>query len=175
MNNLNNLMRGYSFESSVYRNLKYLLGDEMKFIRNMKIYSYKLKRFTEIDLVVIAPYGIYCIEAKAFRTSLSGNIGDNMWLGKTGMKATRVYNTFIQNNEHIRSLRNGLRNIGVFKPPMFNNIICVPDTCRASSDFRDIYTMSQLIYKLKRDGIYEDRIYDIDYIYDLLKEVEERQ
>ena len=173
MNNLNNLMRGYSFESSVYRNMISLLDDDVKFIRNMKIYSYKLRRFTEIDLVVIAPYGIYSIEAKAYRTSLTGKMGDNMWIGKTGKKITRVFNPFIQNNEHIRSLRNSMRNVGIFKPPMISNIICVPDTCRASSDFRDIYTVSQLVYKIKRDGIYQRKIYNVDNIYKLFKKLEE--
>ena len=171
MTNINGTLAGCWFESRIFSSLMFDKSDEIRILRNKRVFSYKLNRVTEIDLLVITPYGLYSIEAKAFKTLLQGNIGDTLWIGKTGKYKTRLYSPFIQNNEHIRSLKNMMRRNGV-KPPPISNIICVPNTCKVVCNYSNVMNLNSLVYKIDMDSIIKKHIYDVELIYNLLKDME---
>jgi hypothetical protein len=143
------VLKGTVFELEISAALAGIDGATV--LSNLKVYSNFLGRFTEIDRLLIAPWGVYCIEAKSFNSALEGKIDDSQWTGKTGGSSTRVYNPVFQNFEHIRSLNSILRKIGK-KPLHMYNAVVVPDSCRIISDSDMVMTRSRFLDRVISDS-----------------------
>lgn len=59
---------------------------------------------TEIDHVVVSPYGIFCIETKSHNGSIYGYRDNDYWKQYLGKKSYVIYNPFKQNYKHVRAL-----------------------------------------------------------------------
>ena len=67
-------------------------------------------RTTEIDLILLYPFGIFVIESKNYSGWIFGNENDKYWTqvlstGKGKSEKKRFYNPIAQNKGHIRQLR----------------------------------------------------------------------
>lgn len=139
------LKKGTAFEVQISTTLENLLGRGCYTLPNMWIYSDTLGRKTEIDRLLLTPWGAYCIEAKSFNSRLQGDLGDKQWMGWSGKYEKAIFNPIVQNLEHVRSLRNNIRRTGGLLFPV-KNVIVVPDGCQVESnvDYM-IYSFSQLL------------------------------
>lgn len=160
---------GESFESFIYSKLSVELKEPHYIAHHLKVYSARLKRDTEIDILLVAQFGIYCIEAKRYRTSIEGRMNDNVWIGSSGRYKTRFYNPVLQNCEHIRSLKRLLRQVGV-NPPQIYNLICVPNECEIKSDARDIYSIGSLYSVIGNDSVMRSKHINVNVVKKLLEE-----
>lgn len=152
------ISNGYLFEYSVFDTLKQFLKVPVRFIRNLKVYSIKLGKFTDIDLLVITPYRVYCVEIKGFKSELVGSINDKYWIGKSGKYETEIFSPVIQNFEHVRSLNSNFRLINC-EPLEIEPVICVCNKCYVKSDYKNIYTLTGLCLKIEHDSTkYKERI-----------------
>lgn len=125
----------------------------LRVLSNIGLHSPYLKRETEIDKLVLSPWGLYCIEAKSFNTSIWGSINDDFWVGVTGRKSTKIYNPVMQNFEHIRCLKKKLKKVtGNYIDIV--NLVVVPDSCRIHTDVRDmVLNSSELIDYIVADSL----------------------
>ena len=111
---------------------------------NFWIYSHRLRNKTEIDKLLVTPWGIYCIEAKSFDTALEGSFSDKFWVGWTGRKPTTIINPVFQNLEHCRALNALIRRKGQ-KPITLRNYVVVPDTCVIKTNCGNVVSVSRLL------------------------------
>lgn len=112
-------------------------------LQDVKLFSPFLGKNTQIDLILISENGIFVIEAKNWKKSISGTVGARYWEGSSNNGALQVISPFDQNFLHIRLLRNWLRRKGM-NPVRFHNIICVPDGTEIRCNFPTVCTLSQL-------------------------------
>jgi hypothetical protein len=151
---LKGLLKGTSFEMELG---KYIKGDSFRLFSNVSIYSYKLRKYTEIDNLVITPWRLYSVESKSFSSYLKGEIGDYQWLGITGRTTTPVYNPVMQNFEHIRSLNSSyFRKYNEFLD--VENYVVIPDTCKGISNYSKLKNISDFLDELSWHGqVYDHR------------------
>lgn len=65
---------------------------------------------TEIDHLVISPYGIFCIETKSHSGSIYGGARSSEWKQYLAGQAYPFYNPLMQNYNHTKALRQLLEN-----------------------------------------------------------------
>jgi hypothetical protein len=66
--------------------------------------------YTEIDVVMIHPAGIFVIESKNYSGVVYGNANDKMWMQKINGQIQEFYNPVAQNALHVGALRKLLGN-----------------------------------------------------------------
>lgn len=157
---------GYIQEEIVNYTLSLL--DNSKHLSNLDFYSFKLRKITEIDMVLITPTHIYCIEVKSYKTKIVGNFCDKMWSGFTGTYLTMFYNPMFQNLEHLRTLKNNLRRNG---HPVYDitPYMIVPNSCDVRSDCENIVTLSEFMRIAKDNAISCEKRFDVDSVYNVIK------
>lgn len=148
-------IKGAAFEVEISNKLAHLKGCTC--LSNVRVYSAFLGKMTEIDRLLITPWGLYCIEAKSFNTEISGRFEDTDWSGWSGKYETWIYNPVFQNFEHIRSLNNNLRKMRK-KVVKLDNVVIVPDSCKISSDTNLVMNLSAFMDKLLLDSCNKDKI-----------------
>lgn len=135
----------FELEISQYLQLKY---PKSEVLHNNSIYCEFLKKETQMDLIFITDRNVYIIEAKNWIGFIRGNINDKHWEGRSRSKNTiTVFNPVNQNALHIRTLRNALRLQGM-NPPMFKNIVVVPDGTEIKSDCSEVINKSMLLQRI---------------------------
>ena len=81
-------------------------------------------RSTQIDHIVVSPYGVFVIETKGYKGWIYGGENVEYWTQNIYGKKTRFYNPIIQNEGHVRFLSYLLRdfeNIPIIPIVVFNN------------------------------------------------------
>jgi hypothetical protein len=154
-------MKGTAFEIELSIVMSSIEG--VKIIPNLTVYSKRLGRDTEIDRLLIYPWGIFSVEAKSFNTALHGSLVDHSWVGVTGRKTTTIYNPIMQNYEHIRSLNNMFYKLTRQYLPL-ENIVVIPDGCRANTDSDKVYNLSSFRDMLVRRSLNKPKITEISTI-----------
>lgn len=101
--------KGLLGEYQIYKKLRYLEKAGAKFLFN--IYLPKEDGTTEIDVLLITPYGIFCIESKNIGGWIFGNENQKKWTqvlprGRGRSQKTQFMNPIIQNKGHIKELKN---------------------------------------------------------------------
>ncbi len=72
--------------------------------KNLVLYSGHNTRYTEIDEVIVSPYGIFCIEHKAYVGILFGSKNRPQWTQCRYDGKKPIPNPFHQNYKHIKAL-----------------------------------------------------------------------
>lgn len=138
---------GEQFEQEVATYLK-LKCPISEVLHDSTIYCEYLKKETQIDIILITQKNVYVIEAKNWIGFIRGNYDDKHWEGRSRSKNTlTVFNPVNQNALHIRTLRNALRLQGI-NPPIFKNIVVVPDGTEIKSECSEVINRSLLWQKI---------------------------
>lgn len=87
-------------------------------------------KITQIDHVVVSPYGIFVIETKNYSGWIFGNVKNRNWTQVIGKAKHAFFNPLRQNYGHIQALQNQL-GIGADK---FHSIIAFDDKCTLKND-----------------------------------------
>lgn len=141
-----------------------------KIILNFEVYSRDLRRGTEVDIVVITPYKIYCIECKNYKGYIAGNKFDYYWTFASSGKRGRTQNPYLLNRKHIRLLRGCFYNKGL-TPLLIENIIVVPDACKIHVEGCNVVNLSSLISLLDLDRRTSTPIYNVNGVYRFLESI----
>lgn len=72
--------------------------------RNLVVYSGYNTLMTEIDEVIVSPYGIFCIEYKAWRGVIFGSKSGRYWTQCKYNERIRRYSPVDQNYKHVKAL-----------------------------------------------------------------------
>lgn len=81
-------------------------------------------RSTEIDHIVVSPYGVFVIETKGYQGWISGSEYGEYWTQNIYGNKNQLYNPILQNEGHVRFLSYLLKDLGqiTFVPiVVFNN------------------------------------------------------
>lgn len=141
-------LSGFTFENEVRK----AILDSGTVLKNIFVESRRLERHTEVDIILITDYKIYCIECKAFRTLIEGKMGETLWIGKTGKYFTRIFNPYLQNTEHVRCVKRHLRYNG-YHLDTVDSYVVVRNDCKINTDYRNVVTIGQLASILKRENV----------------------
>lgn len=150
-----NLRVGVEFELS-FSNKLASISDILVFM-GFELFSFKMKKTTQIDILAITGKDIFVLELKRFSSRIEGGYSDRNWNGYSGERRYGVYNPIFQNGEHVRSLQCFFRSKGLdvccFE---WHNLIVVPDSCVIKCDGKYVVkegTAFRLIYSCERSPI----------------------
>lgn len=163
--------KGEEFELLIASKLKSAFKEPINLSLSLRVFSYVLNKPTEIDILLITSFGVYCIEAKSLRTLLQGSVSDKMWIGKSGKYTSRMFNPILQNTTHIRALKYAFRQMGM-APPDIKGVVCVPNGCLVDSDGANIYTIGSLFSKLEHDSVTLSKKWDIHKLKECFERIE---
>lgn len=185
MNRFNAEIGGNWFEQNVANAIQMRFPD-CAVLHDIKVYSNYLSLVkshdytTQIDLILIAPFGIYVIEAKKWGCEIIGNRDDLEWSGRSNLKTfIKNVSPIMQNLVHIRALRNLLRSEN-YEVPAFKSHVCVPDGTKISSDCSEVIELSPLMSQIRIDQLqfYQNshtQIIDVEYWRNAILETTEKQ
>lgn len=140
---------------------------DCKVFFNFEVYSRELHRGTEIDLLVVTPYKIYCIECKNYNGYIAGNKFDEYWTFTSSGRRGRTQNPFLLNRKHIRLL-NGCFYKRNLKPLNVENFIVVPDICKIHVEGCNVVHLSSLISLLDLDRKTSQNVYNVNSVCEFL-------
>ncbi len=101
--------KGKISEKMVHHKLKQL-PDEYHVINNALFSSNG--RSTQIDHIVVSPYGVFVIETKGYKGWIFGSENAEYWTQNIYGHKTQFYNPIRQNEGHVKFLSYLLKNIG---------------------------------------------------------------
>lgn len=110
-------LKGYIGEKRI-RKLLDSLGEEYTVFNDVYVPK-KSGEMTQVDHVLLSPYGIFVIETKNYSGWIFGQEQQKYWTQTIYNKKSRFYNPILQNNTHIKALRQHL-NIDV---PMHSIVV----------------------------------------------------
>ena len=102
-------IKGRFAEELVYRELLNL-PDEYHIFNDLFFESNG--RSTQIDHVVVSPYGVFVIETKGYRGGIIGDESTKYWTQAICWYKSRFYNPVLQNEGHARCVRHLLKPLG---------------------------------------------------------------
>ena len=140
-------------------------------IYDKRLYSYKLGKETQIDLIFITKKAIFVVEAKNWSEFIKGDYNDSRWTGKGLAKnVMSVVSPYLQNLMHVRTLRNSAFRGGIVLPPIYN-VICLPDGTDLITDCTEVCNYSTLESKIRStlDGL--EREYDLFEIVKVIRKL----
>lgn len=91
--------------------------------------------YTQIDHIVVSPYGIFCIETKNYKGMIHGEGELQEWNQTLGKKPRSFYSPILQNRAHIDVLNRFLSKTG--NAPIFSIVAFVNDCCLKVENLRD--------------------------------------
>ena len=143
MKNIFPQLKGYIGEKRI-RKLLHSLGDEYTIFNDMYVPK-KDGKMTQIDHVLLSPYGIFVIETKNYTGWIFGQEQQKNWTQTIYNKKSRFYNPVMQNNTHVKALKHYLdMNVPMFSIVVFSNA--------ATFKFKDSFHQAHVIQnkQLKR-------------------------
>lgn len=123
--------RGQEAEVEVSHQLRQLDIRSYVLFENLIIPSSGNTSHTEIDHVVVSPYGIFCVETKSHKGLIFGSYDRKYWTQCIGSQKHELYNPLRQNYKHIKALEQLLgANI---KAPIHSYVV-FPNACKLTVD-----------------------------------------
>ncbi|MGM0838014.1 MAG: nuclease-related domain-containing protein [Bacillota bacterium] len=123
------------------------LSKEYKYISDMMVENPKAKSgYSQIDHVVISPYGIFVIETKNYQGTVYGGKARKLWSMNGKFK---FMNPFIQNYGHVAALK---RILDKKYHPLFISIVSFTKRCTFKLDeldFRKIASNELIVYDIE--------------------------
>lgn len=168
---VNKYVIGSKFETNLVNNLNVFRPKDSYLLRNINLYSERLKKYIEIDILLITTNGIYCIESKFVSSSIVGDMKDRMWFVYNAYGSNRIYNPYIQNTEHLRCLKQYLRK-GGYSTNNIQNVIVVPDKAEINTDCSLVRRSKDWLFSIAKDLVVKENKIDVDRVYRILEEFE---
>ncbi len=99
-------IKGKIGEKSVAMVLSFLPKEEYTVLNDIIIKN--KDKTSQIDHIVISPYGIFVIETKNYKGWIYGNTNSKYWIQNIWGNKYKLYNPIFQNNSHIKALKEAL-------------------------------------------------------------------
>lgn len=96
--------RGEECEAEVSRQLRQLAIKSYVLFENLILPSGGNTSHTEIDHVIVSPYGIFCIETKSHQGLIFGSKDGEHWTQCIGSQTHKFYSPLRQNYKHTKAL-----------------------------------------------------------------------
>ena len=137
---------GHRGEYLIYKELKYLELEGVKFLFNLYIPTYNNKT-TEIDVIMIAPQGIFVFESKYYSGWIFGTESQKKWtqslhIGYGDTRKEHFFNPIMQNEYHIKYLKKILN-----MDTNFYSAVVFSNDCEFKNITRKSDSTTYLIYR----------------------------
>lgn len=96
------------------------------------------KGTTQIDHIVVSPYGVFVIETKNYKGWIYGKADEYYWTQALSGKNNRFYSPIKQNEGHINALKRIVGNVP------FHSIVVFSDTCELKTKPNGVIYESEL-------------------------------
>lgn len=138
--------KGYYGEYLVFKSLYPSVDGVCKFLMNIEVPTAN-GRTTEIDLLMIHESGLYVFEMKHYKGTIYGKADDEMWTQyfRTA-KNNRFKNPILQNEYHIKALRDMFPNL-----PIYSCVIFTSQECELRVNIPKSDVMVCNLYNFKRE------------------------
>lgn len=156
---MSSLMRGTIFEVEVATFLSDI--PDCTVLCDLSVYSPSFRENTQVDVLVVAPWGGYCIEAKGYRTMVRGTFNQKWWTGSTYSNSNEFFNPIIQNFEHIRAVNFKFFERGL-APVSLHNYTVVRDSCEIVHDSDMVVNLTDLSTIILSDSVHYKNSFDVE-------------
>lgn len=165
---VNTYNKGISFEAYTKRFLEISL-EGCRVFMNTRMYCPRIDKNTEVDCIVFYRDTMFILELKSPRNMLAGYSYNINWQCVSGKRWTPIYSPVLQNNLHIRTIRN------ILGPKLINTVpmVCVPNECIIKTDYIDtVFTLESAVKHILNKTKSSDRCINklgIEYIMNKLR------
>ncbi|MCF8568231.1 NERD domain-containing protein [Alicyclobacillus tolerans] len=98
---------------------------------------------SQIDHVVVSPYGIFVVESKNYHGMVYGRGNEKYWVHESGAERHQMYNPIWQNHGHIEVLRDWL---GDEEPSVYVNLVVFGNGARLDIQAREkVWYVNELL------------------------------
>lgn len=169
--------KGYYGEFLVFCELYQHISGNCKILMNLNIPT-ENEKTTEVDLVLIHETGIYVFEIKHYKGTIYGDDTSNIW---TQYFRTAKNNTFknpiLQNEYHIKALRNIFNSVPVKSVIVFTNNDCDIKVKNYNNNVSlcTLQNMNKTLYQSFENSIITLSMAEIDNIFDKLSKYSQMQ
>lgn len=122
------------------------LPKDCKYVSDLLIPNSKSRSgYSQIDHLVISPYGLFVIETKNYSGDIKGGRNDKYWSVSNRFK---MYNPLMQNYGHVKALESHL---GEFETAKYISMVSFTMRCRFSIDpeLRKIHSDELIVYDVE--------------------------
>lgn len=127
------LYSGYKGEKTVANTLRKIANKKGFTVMNdvlLPLYD----NMTQIDHIVIGPFGVVCVETKNHSGKITGKVEDIYWKQRLGFRTYTLYNPLIQNNTHVRAINHFLHKEKILNVPVYNLVVFASDNVSIELD-----------------------------------------
>lgn len=162
------LYSGYKGEKTVSNILKRIAKNRFVVMNDVMLPLYD--DLTQIDHVVIGPFGVICIETKNHSGKITGKTEDIYWKQRLGFKTYTFHNPLTQNFIHIQTIRYFLHKENVLNVPIYNLVVFSSDnvSIELAEDNLPVIPVSYLKKYFKNEVFNESKI-DVDKVVKAIK------
>lgn len=120
--------------------------------------------YTEIDHVIVSPYGIFCIETKSHSGAIYGSSSAGLWKQYLGGKKFDTINPHRQNYKHIKALEDLL---GANVKAKIHSYVVYPNAYSVKIDGKRVdYSINEVMRKISQ---HTANVYDLNACERILK------
>lgn len=112
---------GWKGEMIVSRLLKKIAKNRFIVMNDIMLPLYN--NMTQIDHLVIGPFGVMCVETKNHSGVIKGSMDDVYWKQRLGFRTRSFYNPLSQNQTHVHAVHYFLRKEGLHHVPVYNLVV----------------------------------------------------
>ena len=121
----------------------------------------------EIDHILITKAMVYVIETKNWSGVIRGNEKEEIWCKYHNNNFTDLRNPIMQNERHIRKLKNMLGN----HPPKIQSIIIILEGDFSNINSNKLYTLNDAINKIEQDIILNKKNHSSNYVKNIYQRI----
>lgn len=162
------LYSGYKGEKTVSNILKRISKNRFIVMNDVLLPLYD--DMTQIDHLVIGPFGVICVETKNHSGRITGKAEDINWKQRLGFKTYTFHNPLAQNYTHIQAIRYFLHKEKVLNVPIYNLVVFSSNnvSIELAEDNLPVIPASYLKKYFKDKAFNESKI-DVDQVVKAIK------
>lgn len=146
---------------------KYARFNDVKILNDVYLPLYD--ETTQIDHILIAPFGVMAIETKNWAGSIYGNPAEEKWLQVLGDDRNYHYNPLLQNKTHVDNLRHLFRKENIYRVNV-EGVVVFP---RKKTDLYcprnvPVLTLKRFKKYLKKPAYAADNKVNVQKVYDAI-------
>lgn len=124
---------------------------------------------TEIDHILIGPFGAVVIESKAYNGEVYGTAKEKEWTQIIGEKKNKFYNPLMQNKTHMDCIHHILIKNDVYRVELESLVVFSGDKCEVNVPHNlPVIKLSELKKHFKKPKYSQDKGIDVQKVYDTL-------
>lgn len=145
---------------------KYARFNDVKILNDVYLPLYD--ETTQIDHILIAPFGVMVIETKNWAGSVYGNPAEEKWLQVLGDDRNYHYNPLKQNKTHTDNIRHLFRKENIYRVNVEGVVVFAAKTDLYCPRNAPVYTAKRFKKLLKKPVYGADNKVDVQKVYDAI-------